>query len=434
MEGQQLRGRSPSAGRHSNERLRHSPSPQNFHHQSPPTDLNAQNTSTNFPSQPFNSNLSPTSSPGIHYNLPPSYLNNSPQRTSYQQHVLPSNDFGDQSFRQPYQQSGLDPSFQQDSTHISPNTSTNSFPTEALGLETNFGDFSRPHELIEKPRNSFEHSFMVDPQLQAGLHQQGSINPADIMSNMSSPQNLVPTPPNLMPPDNHHSSGPTSPVANQGQQWSPNHSRHASLDPSAAFTNGQQPTEWAGMLSGSQFQTHRRAPSEHSDVSSSVAPSPFMAQQDTFDAFDQSPSPMLNAQQDGQLYQESLGIEQFSLSEPQQHRSSPRHSPYVSPRMSPQPGLGLAQESNFITLQNPNHNFNGGPGSEIFTHPAESFPPFQPEERLGSNDMGQAAQMVPPEINVEYAPPTRQPNFEPPRFENNIDALSPPDRGMNLHS
>ena len=93
--------------------------------------------------------------------------------------------------------------------------------------------------------------------------------------------------------------------------------------------------------------------------------------------------------------------------------------------------MGLAQENNFMPLPQANNNFTGGPGSELYTNnQPEVFPPFQPEERLGSNDMGQAAQMVPPEINVEYAPSTRQQSFEPPRYEqSDMDALSPPDRG-----
>ena len=137
---------------------------------------------------------------------------------------------------------------------------------------------------------------------------------------------------------------------------------------------------------------------------------------------------MLNAQQDPQIFENGgLNIESFSLSEPQDQRNSPRHSPFVSPRMSPQPGLGMSRESSFIPL--PNSNFNGALGSEIYTTQPEQFPPFQPQERLGSNDMGQAAHMAPPEINVEFAPNPRQPSFEPPRYENDLDALSPPERG-----
>ena len=355
-------------------------------------------------------------------------MNGSALQPQFQQHVLPSNDFSDQSFGQSYPQNGLDPGFGQDSSHINGPQEGQQYQSDPLGLGANLPDFRQQQGFDAKQEQSYEHSFMLDPQLDPP--QQNHINPADIMSDMSSPQNMNPTPPSLMPPD-AHSSGPASPITNPGQQWSPHHSRHTSLDPSAAFTNGHQSAEWSGMLTGSQFQNHRRAPSEHSDVSSSVAPSPYMAQQDTFDTFDQNPSPMLNAQQD-ELYHGGLGIESFTLSEPQQQRHSPRHSPFVSPRMSPQPGMGLAQENNFMPLSQANNSFNGGPGSELFTsNQGDIFPPFRPEESLGSNDMGQAAQMVPPEINVEYAPSTRQQGFlEPPRYEqSDMDALSPPDRG-----
>ena len=426
MEGQQHRGRSSSAGQQANHRISHSPSPHNFHSKTSPSGIPT--TSTNFNSRAYNSNISPTSGP---FNLStPPYLNGSARQPQYtQQHVLPSNDFSDSSFRQSYQQNGLEPNFQQDSSHLTSQLGGQQFPSDALGLNQNFEPFTPQPDFLDKQGDSFGNDFMLDPRLDTNIQPQGHINPADVMSNMSSPQNMIPTPPNqLMPPD-AHSSGPTSPISNHGHQWSPNHSRQASLDPSAAFMNGQAQqtqTDWGGM----QFQTHRRAPSEHSDVSSSVAPSPFMAQQDTFDQrFDVSASPMLNAQQDPQLFENSgLGIETFTLSEHPNQRTSPRHSPFVSPRMSPQPGLGIAQEANFMPL--PNNNFNGGPGSEMYTNPSKQFPPFNPEERLGSNDMGQANSMAPPpEINVEFAPTTRQPNFEPPTFENEFDALSPPERG-----
>jgi len=422
MEGQQHRGRSSSVGQQTNQSIRHSPSPHNFHSQTSPAGVPT--TSTNFNSQAFNTNISPT---GEQYNLTPSpYLNSSAQQPQYQQHVLPSTDFSDQNFSQSYQQHGLEPGFPQDSSHLNLQQTNQQFQQDALGINSSFEPFpSQPGYLGDKGE-SFGNDFMLDPRLDTNIQPQGHINPADIMSTMSSPQNMVPTPPNqLMPPD-PHSSGPTSPVSNQGHQWSPRHSRHVSLDPSAAFTNGQQSSEWAGV----QFQNHRRAPSEHSDVSSSVAPSPFLAQQDSFDHFDHNPSPLLNPQQDPQMFENGgLGIESFSLSESQDQRHSPRHSPFVSPRMSPQPGPGMPRETGFMQL--PNGNFNGAPGSKIYTTQAEQFPPFQPEERLGSNDMGQAAQMAPPEINVEFAPTTRQPNFEPPRFENEFDALSPPERGKS---
>ena len=424
MEHQQHRERSSSAGQQPN-RIRHSPSPQAFHQQSSPTDLSTQ--FTNFSSQGYPSNASPTAGPGLGYNLPPSYMNGSAHQsqTIPQQHVLPSNDFSDPKFGQ-YQQNSLEPGYPQEAVHINGNQSNQQFQPDGLGQQQNFGGFSQP-EFNSKPVQSFENNFL-DPQLDSNIQPQGSINPADLMSNMSSPQNVAPTPPNLMPPETH-SSGPTSPISNHGHQWSPGHSRNASasLDPSAAFSNGQQGTEWTGM----QFQGHRRAPSEYSDVSSSAAPSPFLPQQESFESFEPNPSPMLNPQQDPQIFGDNaLGIGSFSISDHSQQRNSPRHSPYVSPRMTPEPGLGLAQNNDLMPLT-PNNQFDGGPGSQIYTHQPEAFPSFPPEERLTSNDMGQAAQMEAPEINIELAPSTQQPTFDRQRgYSNDFDALSPPESGM----
>ena len=426
------RGRSSSAGHQPNQRISLSPSPHNFHNQSSPTDQST--TSTNFNLQSFNTNISPTSESGLQYNnLPTSYLNGAVQPPQFQQqHVLPSNDYSDRSFGQSYQQNGLESTFQQETAHMNGHQANQQLQQDALDLNHNFDAYSQQQpDFIGKQGQSFENNFMLDPQLDTDQQPQGHINPQDIMSDMSSPQNMVPTPPNLMPPSGH-SSGPTSPVTSQGHQWSPNHSRNASasLDPSsAAFTNGQAQTEWAGM----QFQTHRRVPSDaRSDVSSSAAPSPFLPQQESFEQFEPSPSPMMHPQPDPQIFNDGLGIGNFSISDNQQHVNSPRHSPFVSPRMSPQPGLGLAQEASFMPLQNQNNGFNGVSGPQMYS--SEAFPQFEPGERLGSNDMGQATQMAPPEINVQLAPSTQQPGFDPsPRSEHDFDALTPPDnRGKIL--
>ncbi|KAK3171174.1 hypothetical protein OEA41_003258 [Lepraria neglecta] len=420
------RGRSSSAGHQPNQRISLSPSPHNFHNQSSPTDQST--TSANFNLQSFNTNISPTSESGLQYNnLPTSYLNGAVQPPQFQQqHILPSNDYSDRSFGQSYQQNGLESTFQQETSHMNGHQANQQHQQDALGLNQNFDAYSQQQpDFIGKQGQSFENNFMLDPQLDTDQQPQGHINPQDIMSDMSSPQNMVPTPPNLMPPSGH-SSGPTSPVTSQGHQWSPNHSRNASasLDPSsAAFTNGQAQTEWAGM----QFQTHRRVPSDaRSDVSSSAAPSPFLAQQESFEQFEPSPSPMMHPQPDPQIFNDGLGIGNFSISDNQPHVHSPRHSPFVSPRMSPQPGLGLAQEASFMPLQNQNNGFNGVSGPQMYS--SEAFPQFEPGERLGSNDMGQSTQMAPPEINVQLAPSTQQPGFDPsPRSEHDFDALTPPD-------
>ena len=420
------RGRSSSAGHQPNQRISHSPSPHNFQNQSSPTDPST--ASTSFNTQSFNTNISPTSETGLQYNnLPTSYLNGSVQQPQFQQqHVLPSNDFSDRSFGQSYQHNGLEPDFQQQTSHMNGHQTNQHFHQDALTLNPNFEAYQQQQpDYIGKQAQTFDNNFMLDPQLDTSQQPQGHINPQDIMSDDMSPQNIAPTPPNLMPPSKV-SSGPTSPVTSPGHQWSPNHSRNASasLDPSsAAFTNGQLPTEWTGM----QFQTHRRAPSDaRSDVSSSAAPSPFLPQQDSFEQFEPNPSPLMNPQQDPQLFNDGLGIGNFSISDNQQQVHSPRHSPFVSPRMSPQPGLGLAQDTSFIPLQSSNNNFSGAPSAPMYS--SEAFPPFEHGERLGSNDMGQATQMAPPEINVQLAPSTHQPGFDPsPRSENDFEGLTPPD-------
>ena len=430
MEAQQHRGRSSSAGHLPQNRIRHSPSPHRF---------NGQNLDPSFQTPDFAQGeypSDPLSNPGngMPFNVPP-YMNGNTQQLPFQQHVLPSNDFSDPNLAQPYQPEGVNHSRRasqvniDQNTHFNPNILESNSPNE-------FGDFAQ--------HPPFDNAFMLDPQLQANMQaHHPSINPADIMSNMSSPQNMNTTPPNLMPPDTS-SPGHGSPSATHAQAFSPDHSRQASLDPSSAqFPNGQQPTDWSGMLSGAQFQTHRRAPSEHSDVSSSVAPSPYLSQQESFEAFESSHSPMLSAQQDPQLYHDALGIESFSLSEPQQQMQqqhqqhehiSPRHSPYPSPRMTPHPDFGMPQENNFmLSNEMQQGNFNGQPGPEIYTNPPNhGFPPFG--LRHESSDMGQATQMAPPEINVELAPPSRQPNFEPLRPENDVDGLIPPERGMSKFS
>ena len=431
MEEQHQRGRSPSVGHLPQNRIRHSPSPHHFNgHNSLDPALDNQDYSPGG----FSPNTMPNGDGGMTLNMP-LYMNGHPQPQPFQQHVLPSNGFSDPSLTQSYQPESLSMSRKasQQSHHFDPNVSETNSPI-------NYSDFHQQPGFPSKQGLGFE-NLMLDPQLQGSLQtQHQSINPQDIMSNMSSPQNMNTTPPNLMPPDNASSPGHGSPSSTHQPNFSPHHSRHTSLDPSSAiFTNGQQPTDWQGMLSGAQFQTHRRAPSEHSDVSSSVAPSPYLAQQDSFETFDQNPSPMLAAQPDQQMYQDALGIEAFSLSDNQQqvHQQqkqhlqqqegiSPRHSPYPSPRMSPHPGFTMPPESQFLLSNGMQNGFDGQPQHEIFNSQSNNFSQFG--MRNDSLDMGQAAQMAPPEINVELAPPSRDNGFDQPRGENDLDALSPPER------
>ena len=62
------------------------------------------------------------------------------------------------------------------------------------------------------------------------------------------------------------------------------------------------------------------------------------------------------------------------------------------------------------------NQFSGGPGPQIYAS----------HEQASNMDMGQATQMEAPSINVEFAPSQQ---IDYPRGENDIDALSPPERG-----
>lgn len=349
--------------------------------------------------------------------------------TQFNRHVVPSNSFNDLSLDLPFQPNGISADLQHRPSALTIPQSPQQFHGELLGSCTpnSFEDFSHQHP-TSKAGQQFDTNFLIGtefhPEMQA---QHTSVNPADLMSNMSSPLNIIPSPPNLIPPE-AHSPRQGSPAPPQGQLYSPNHSRHTSLDPSSAiFAHNHQQADWSGMLHQTQFQAHRRAPSEHSDVSS-AAPSPFLAQNDAFD-LEYNHSPLIDPQQDNQLYS-GLGMEQFNLNEPAQHqrRTSPGHSPYDSPRISPHMDLGNPQE-NFMLPQEMGGNFPGGPGPDIYPNQSEIFPQFN--ARHDSSDMGQAAQMTPPEINVEFAPTTKLPSFEPSRLDNDLDALSPPARGQN---
>ena len=423
MEGQQYRGRSSSTG-HQPNHIKHSPSPHHYRDHPSHLDLDPSISNNTFNSGPFNTHIPSTSGPEPEFNLvSQSFYQGSPQPPQFQQHVLPSNDFVDSEFGQKYD--GLSSNVEGRPSQLG--IQQDQFSSSLLGgaaRGTTFEDFD--HQQKEQAQ-AFENNFSLDPPFETGIQpQQVSINPAELMSTMSSPQNLMPTPPNMISSDPNSPPGQASLAPDQNHYYSPNHSRQASLDPSSAQHMHAQPgADWANMLGGSQFHTHRRAPSEHSDASGSVAHSPFLQTQESFESYDTNPSPLLNAQQD-HLYQDALGIEQFSLADAQnqQQRISPAHSPFASPRMSPHPGFGFTQD-NFMLAQN---GFGGGPGPEIYTSQAED--PFRPQ-RLGSGDMGQAASMAPPEINVELAPPSKQTIFEPQRPDNDLDALSPPDRGKH---
>jgi hypothetical protein len=224
------------------------------------------------------------------------------------------------------------------------------------------------------------------------MNQQSNVNPADL-SKVSTPQDHQS--PNLLSPENHSSPGPqpASPASTNGQFYTPQHSRHTSLDPSSAY----------GDFAGANFQQHRRAPSDHSDVSSTTH-SPFLAQAELHEPLESTHSPYLPAQQDTN---NTFGMDQFSIGD---------NVPYRSPRLLPAMeahGLGVGQDMMMAPSMVP---------SEVYT-----TQPDQGHLRNQSmvSDMGQADQFAPPTINIEPAPVSRQASFGP-HGEHFDGALSPP--------
>lgn len=439
---QETRGRSPSIGnKNRSPNPSTSPHPQFPDHISP---LELENTtSTSTTANPYSAPLftgshnPSTSNANDQLSFATSqYLTPSVQEN--QNNLLgPSSSSVDPSFNsQPQQFSqSFEASFLNQLGHSSQikSQSGDQYPDLLNSTQPNFDDFtifSNPD-----PTTALDTSSLVlDPQLDQPPHNtvNQSINPADL-SRMSSPHN--PTSPHLIPPDAHSSPGPSSPSSTHAY-YTPQHSRHTSLDPASAAFLTNQHSDWQGMLGNPAFQGHRRAPSEHSDVSS-VNHSPYLTHQDAFD--DSNHSPLLGAQTDPSLYDNAFGIEAFSLSDHGQHQHqqqqqqgfSPAHSPYISPRLvpqQPQSNTDLGPDNSFILTQHVNNQL--APPPDIYTTKTEQspFPSFQPQI---SGDMGQAAQMTPPSINVELAPPSKNTTYAP-KLEADADALSPPMNSKSL--
>jgi hypothetical protein len=68
-----------------------------------------------------------------------------------------------------------------------------------------------------------------------------------------------------------------------------------------------------------------------------------------------------------------------------------------------------------------NHNPREVTGQELFPHI---------QHNNGSLDIGQAQQIVPPEINIKFSPTSTRNSFRPPKPFFNQDALTSPDRGI----
>ena len=271
-------------------------------------------------------------------------------------------------------------------------------------------------------------SYMLDPQLldpQAMPAQ--SLTSASLSAQMaaavSSVQSHSSTSPNIAQNDMLRSSpsGDASSLIDQGVFDTSARSRHASLDPSMAAFPPAANAEWA---SGAAFNRHRRKASDnYSDVSSSAVPSPYMGTSDNFDNVGHI-SPLLVAQQDQTSYQDVMQFGQFSLSEAPPSGLSPAHSPSLSPQLvsDQQPLPQFTSTNNFGLPPSFGEGLNGTTGMDPLMQMSQGDP---------NGFIGQADQSVPPEINIQFAPPSRQPSFEPERVDT---ALSPPPSSGMFHT
>ncbi|KAF2737277.1 hypothetical protein EJ04DRAFT_510386 [Polyplosphaeria fusca] len=405
------RGRSPSQAQPSS--IRHSPSPS--------------------PHAPFRNNplaVGLNSSPSANNNDPYAYNPHTSaafdSSSSSSSHFLTTSAADSSSFLLAQQQHVGRSS---PSPHFGP--SGNHFPPDNIDVansnNVDFALFPDANSSLAQDQ-AIDPSFLsstLDPQLLDSQPQNQNVNPAHLMNQMATTQAHSPTPPHLLQPGmNQRSPSPNaSPNMNQGAFPSPSHShshsRHTSLDPSAAYAQ-QQGSEWGGM----QFRGHHRAPSEtYSDVSSAQA-SPYLGNHDSFDH--ENPSPLLHAQNDPSLFQEVMQFGSFNLND--NAHISPAHSPHISPQLGPQQqSLPQFAPNNFGLSPSLNNQFDpslgGYQGQEAFPAINQGMAPVP--------DAGLADTMSPPEINIDFAPPSRQASFEPAKPGTDADALSPPDRSRS---
>jgi hypothetical protein len=257
--------------------------------------------------------------------------------------------------------------------------------------------------------SNIQNENLIDPNLLVQAENASSPGSSQSQSNMAS--SLAPNH-SISPP--HSQQAYDAPSPHSYAPRSPNMHARNSLDPSsAAFPQG---TDWSvvqAQLQSEAFSQHRRAPSDHSEISS-VTHSPMIPTIESFEPMHYQPSPLMASQPDGSMMSELVGIEQFSLSD---NRISPIPSPAMSPHLSPQHISG-PNDSNFRLSPHPDPQAWQRPRSPFEQH-QEAFPSF------GNN---QQPQMTAPEIQVDLAPPYNQHpsiGFKSGMDDNN---LSPPAR------
>lgn len=437
------RGRSPSAGqanhlRHSTSASPHPPldasymvadstlAPNNFN------GFSAQAASGAFGDPSFTQDFSQQAE----WSLDPTYQDYQQQEQIHQPPTLSSHNSNitDHTFLQ----AGLIPSHDylsdvQGSNHVSPdalsqntspsNTESSAFPSFDYN-QTSFdqGVSLDPSLLDSYAPNTFE---LLKQQQAQSIQNNGSLDP------MATVQSHSPTPPHLFSDTARRHSGSPSPHATPNfqqasfQEFNRPRNTSESLDPSSAMYPPAQGNEWMGM---GAYRGHRRTPSDnYSEISShSNQNSPYLGNLDSFDPNAHS-SPMLNPSQDP-AFNGDLGLQGFSLNEnqiPQHSYISPGHSPHHSPRLVPQQALpAFTADNNYGLNASMNGHFmpsNGAP--DMFSGSVQE--PFPSLNQSSPGEFGAADQMSPPEINIDYAPPTKTP-MENARPMNAEDTLSPP--------
>ncbi|CAK4033067.1 Transcriptional regulator CRZ1 [Lecanosticta acicola] len=359
--------------------------------------------------------------------------------------------FGDSTFTTDYSLGPTYTDFEQHQQQSQSNPISNhTFLHSQATVETGLGDSdSSAFPSFDFSQTTFDQSNSLDPSLLSAdidsssldllQPQPGAENSNAALDPMAAAMSShSPTPPHLFPDMGRRQSGSPSPHASPHfQQNNPNfpiinRPRNASesLDPSSAmFPQGNSGNEWMNM---GAYRSHKRTPSDNlSDVSSNHA-SPYLGNLDSFDTANAHSSPLQNPSNDP-LFSDGLGLQQFSLNENQHFNHSPGPSPGHSPHLMPQPQHALPQftaDNNYGLNASMNPPFGQQNGLDLFPGTGqEPFPSLNSTQGSSPGDLGQADHMSPPEINIDYAPPTRP--VENVRSDNSQDALSPPLRTTN---
>ncbi|GAM82960.1 hypothetical protein ANO11243_009460 [Dothideomycetidae sp. 11243] len=422
------------------------------------------------PAHPYGSHLNPRPLPSSHSPSPQPHLQSQAQAPHAQDPTFASldpslldNQFltGDD-FTADFSQSGSDYGFnQQDqyftvappaleshdsnhSLHLSPGHS----PANQNGYQfTNTLSLQQDGQ-VQFPDFDITSDPSLDPSLFYGNQQSQTSQPTLLDPNALSLdhmattlQNPAPTPPHLLNTNTVMSSRSTSPRHTPSPQQAhpvrPNRSRNTSesLDPSSAAYPHGYPGGAGDWGTGVAFRGHRRKPSDAiSDISShSNQASPYIGHMDSFDQ-NAHVSPMLGAQNDVPFINDTFGLTRFTLSDSNMgshDHLSPVPSLQNSPRipMDQQPLPAFTANDNFglspdmAYQQSANGNFNAFQGMQMFDQ--NSFRTIDITKTASHEGMADA--MSPPEINIDFAPPSRQPSFGPRSRAASANALIPPD-------